>query len=57
MKTLGNMVFRENILRALKETTDDKELKEKLHKLLEAEVDKELPYLVRPVVLDKKVLH
>jgi len=50
-------IFRLNILQALKDTHTDEDLRKKLSKLLEDEIRKDVPYLVRPIKQVNKTIH
>ena len=55
MNTTNLTLFRHNIIQALRETSSDDELRMKLHNLLQAELKKDTPFLLKPT--DKKVVH
>jgi len=50
-------IFRLNIIRALKNTSNDKDLCKELNSLIENEIKKDVPYLVRPIKQVNKTIH
>jgi len=54
---INQTIFRLNILQALKDTSTDEDLKKELHQLLESEIKKDVPYLVRPIKQVNKTIH
>lgn len=58
MNTVSLTLFRKNIIEALRNSSNDEELKKELHNLLSKEIEKQAkPYLVRPVKVVNKTLH
>jgi hypothetical protein len=57
MSTVPLTIFRSNIIQALRVASSDEELRKELHRLINQEVNKEIPYIVRPVKTVEKTIH